>query len=256
MKRSNFSCCWRRFFPGGLVASFFKVRCMRSWRPFCCGLPGLMRSMPIPKRNHHTESLERPKKAEGLAKGMPLSVRIDKGSPKSLKAPFKHGKCVHLLGGPQSIAAQQVAAGEVGNGQRIAIALIGEHELALVIGAPQIVGSSRIAQHRAFGPVALFAPAADQAVPIQHRMDCANGWKVDRAVQQLDLVPDLLSSPTRVLLLELQDQVLDLKGQTIGVPIRPGECLDFCVMSHTLPERARSSYGEEHNRRIFEGAIG
>ena len=27
-------------------------------------------------------------------------------------------------------------------------------------------------------------------------------------------------------------------------------------MSHTLPERARSSYGEEHNRRIFEGAIG
>jgi hypothetical protein len=52
-------------------------------------------------------------------------------------------------------------------------------------------------------------------------MDCANGWKVDRAVQQLDLVPDLLSSPTRVLLLELQDQVLDLKGQTIGVPIRP-----------------------------------
>ena len=37
---------------------------------------------------------------------------------------------------------------------------------------------------------------------------------------------------------------------------RPWECLDFCVMSHTLPERARSSYGEEHNRRIFEGAIG
>ena len=27
--------------PGGLVVSVFKVRCMRSWRPFCCGLSGL-----------------------------------------------------------------------------------------------------------------------------------------------------------------------------------------------------------------------
>jgi hypothetical protein len=25
----------------GLVASFLSVRCMRSWRPFCCGLAGL-----------------------------------------------------------------------------------------------------------------------------------------------------------------------------------------------------------------------
>jgi hypothetical protein len=34
------------------------------------------------------------------------------------------------------------------------------------------------------------------------------------------------------------------------------ECLDFCVMSHTLPERVRSRYREEHNGRIFEGAVG
>jgi len=42
--------------------------------------------MPIPNRSHHTESLLKPKKALALAKGTPLSVRIDKGSPKSLKA--------------------------------------------------------------------------------------------------------------------------------------------------------------------------
>ena len=41
----------------GLVASFFSVRCMRSWRPFCCGWPGLMRSMPMPRRSHQTASL-------------------------------------------------------------------------------------------------------------------------------------------------------------------------------------------------------
>ena len=30
------------------VVSLLRVRCMRSWRPFCCGWPGLMRSMAIP----------------------------------------------------------------------------------------------------------------------------------------------------------------------------------------------------------------
>jgi hypothetical protein len=40
----------------------------------------------MPSRNHHTESLLKPKKALRLAKGMPLSVRMESGSPKSLKA--------------------------------------------------------------------------------------------------------------------------------------------------------------------------
>jgi hypothetical protein len=43
----------------GLIASFFSVRCMRSCRPVCCGWPGLMRSMRIPSRSHHTDSLPR-----------------------------------------------------------------------------------------------------------------------------------------------------------------------------------------------------
>src|SRR5205823_9158985 len=42
---------------------------MRSWRPFCCGWPGLMRSMAMPRRSHHTESLERLKRPFGLANG-------------------------------------------------------------------------------------------------------------------------------------------------------------------------------------------
>src|ERR1700681_3906406 len=153
MKRSNFSCCWSRFFAGGLVASFFKVRCMRSWRPFCCGLPGLMRSMPIPRRSHHTESLLKPKKALRLANGTPLSVRIAK-QPEVLKSPFKHGKCVHFLGRLQGIAADQVAARKVGDGERIAIAFVGEHELAFVIRAPELVRSSRPRQCRALRMVA------------------------------------------------------------------------------------------------------
>ena len=59
---------------------------MRSWRPFCCGLPGLIRSMPIPSRSHQTDKRVSPKSELALAKGAPLSVRIALGKPKSLKA--------------------------------------------------------------------------------------------------------------------------------------------------------------------------
>jgi len=64
--------------------------------------------------------------------------------PKVFKNPFKHGKCVHLLGCAQGLAAQQIAARRVGDGQRVAVPFIGEHELALVIGAPQIVRMDRV----------------------------------------------------------------------------------------------------------------
>jgi hypothetical protein len=51
-----------------------------------------MRSTPITKRSHHTESLERPKKAPRLAKGTPLSLRIALGRPYSLKTRSKMAK--------------------------------------------------------------------------------------------------------------------------------------------------------------------
>src|SRR5262245_20252297 len=38
-KSSKRACCCRVFMPGGRVASFLRVRCMRSWRPFCWGWP-------------------------------------------------------------------------------------------------------------------------------------------------------------------------------------------------------------------------
>src|SRR6187200_439893 len=72
----------RLFMPGGRVASSLRVRCMRSWRPFCCGWPGLMRSMAMPSLSHQTESLERLNRALGLAKGTPLSERIACGRPR------------------------------------------------------------------------------------------------------------------------------------------------------------------------------
>jgi hypothetical protein len=65
-----------------------------------------------------------------------------------------HAKRVRLPGALQSVAAQQVAAGEVGDGQRVTVAPIGEHELALVVGTPKIVRSGCRVQGRSLGLVA------------------------------------------------------------------------------------------------------
>ena len=53
----------------GLVVSSFKVKCMRSWRPFCCGFPGLIRSIAMPRRRHQTASLEKIEEGVGAGEG-------------------------------------------------------------------------------------------------------------------------------------------------------------------------------------------
>jgi len=40
---------------GRLGSLFLQGEMRRSWRPFCCGWPGLMRSMPIPRRSQQSE---------------------------------------------------------------------------------------------------------------------------------------------------------------------------------------------------------
>jgi len=59
----------------GRVASIFKVRCMRSWRPFCCGWPGWILSMVTPSLSHQTASLLKLNRPLGEAKGIPLPER-------------------------------------------------------------------------------------------------------------------------------------------------------------------------------------
>src|SRR5688500_14029414 len=69
-----------------------------------------------------------------------------------------------LTGGVERLAHEQEAGGVVGDGERIAVAAIAEPELALEVGAPQIVGSRALGERRALGAVAAPAHAADQAV--------------------------------------------------------------------------------------------
>src|SRR5437899_2346733 len=63
------------------------------------------------------------------------------GQAEVLEHPLEYAEGVELPGGRQGFAADQVATGKVADGERVAIAPIGEHELAFVVGAPQIVAA-------------------------------------------------------------------------------------------------------------------
>jgi hypothetical protein len=57
-----------------------------------------------------------------------------------LKKPFKHGESVVFFGGREGFTGEQKTAGVIGDGQRITVLPIAQQELALVIGAPQLIG--------------------------------------------------------------------------------------------------------------------
>jgi hypothetical protein len=112
------------------------------------------------------------------------------------------------------------AAGEVGDGQRIAIAAVCEHELALVVGAPQIVWPCGLGKRRTLRTVAPAFAVLDQTVAIEDGMDRADRRRVDVGIKPLQPIPDLGRAPTGLVVLEAHDQRLDLKGQLIGLAIR------------------------------------
>src|SRR5579884_2272179 len=64
----------------------------------------------------------------------------------------------------------------VGDRERIAIALIAELELALIVGAPQLIRSEARRQRCSFCAGSRALQARDQPVPIQDRMNSAAGW--------------------------------------------------------------------------------
>jgi len=110
----------------------------------------------------------------------------------------------------------------VGDGERVAVAPVAELELALEVGAPEVVGRGALRQRRARGMVALSAHAFDQAVTVENGVDGAPGWHADVAVepphQQL---AQLARAPMRLVLLQADDQALHLRRQLVGVAHRP-----------------------------------
>src|SRR6059036_2947514 len=83
-------CCAARLPAAGRVVSAFRVRCIRSCRPFCSGCPGSMSSGRMPRRTHHAESFDRRANVV-VANGTPLSLRIRVGNPYSWNSRVKIG---------------------------------------------------------------------------------------------------------------------------------------------------------------------
>lgn len=92
---------------------------MRSWRPFCRGLPGAMRSGITPALISFTDSLDRPP-APREAKGEPLSERRWCGKPNSREGGVEHRPDMIGVRAPQVLAAQQIAAMGIAERQRFA----------------------------------------------------------------------------------------------------------------------------------------
>src|SRR6516164_458946 len=201
-KSSKRACCCRLFIPGGRVASFFSVKCMRSWRPFCCGWPGLMRSMAMPSRSHHTESLERLKRPFGLANGTPLSDLIAWGRPRSWKSCSK--AVMARFSRVDSRASQSRRKREAWS-----VTVSGKQYRPL----PSLNSPLKSAHQRSFG-----AAPVDSSVPVARNADVA----VQSTDQEL---ADLAGTPMRLVTLGRDDQALDLRRQLIGIVNRPARAV-------------------------------
>ena len=104
----------------------------------------------------------------------------------------------------------------------IAVLAVAELELALEIGAPEIVGRERRPTAACRSPGAAAGRSLDQAVPVEHGVDRALGRNADVAVQSADQeLADLAGTPMRLLPLERDDQALDLRRQLVGIAHRP-----------------------------------
>ena len=76
-------------------------------------------------------------------------------------------------------------------------------------------------------------PALDQAMAVQHGVYCADRRAMDIRVPLAEAYADFWCTPVWILLLELNDQLLDLHRQLVGVAIGPStsvrEAIDTAV---------------------------
>ena len=148
-------------------------------------------------------------------------MRIARGQPKILERPLEDGEGVQLLRRRERFAGQQIAAGEVGDGQRIAVAPVGEHELALVVGTPEVIGLAGLRERGALGAMAPALAPRHQAVPIEDGVDGADRRALHVGTALTQPLADLRRAPARILPLQPHDRLLDRQRELIGVPVRP-----------------------------------
>ena len=111
-----------------------------------------------------------------------------RGQPKLPKGAVERREGEFLPRGGQPLACQ-VEAGEVGDRRRVAVAPVAEHELALVVGAPQRIRFGRPRERRGGRGAASPAPPLHQMVAIKYGVDGADR----RQLHPRDLLPQFLA---------------------------------------------------------------
>jgi hypothetical protein len=140
--------------------------------------------------------------------------------PKLLEGPLEDRERKFLLGGQQRLARQQVATGEVGDRQRIAVPAIAEQKLAFVVGTPERIRLGRAGQ---LGPRGAWPPAASmthQMVAIEYGVDRTDGRQVRAGELLPQLFADLGRAPAGILPLQTHDRRLNGCWEPIRLPVR------------------------------------
>jgi hypothetical protein len=127
----------------------------------------------------------------------------------------------------QSFAEQQKTGSVVGDREGITVAFVAEHELALIISAPQIIRVQALGQRRSLCPCAAAQPRpTHESMPIEHGVDSATGRDLDGVRQSpQQALADLASSPAWFLAPGCDDRRLHLLGQLIGVTKGPARAV-------------------------------
>src|SRR5688500_13682736 len=123
-----------------------------------------------------------------------------------LEGALEDGKGEVGLGGLEAFAGQQVAGAVITDGQWVTVLLVAEHELALVVGAPESIGRVGGGQWRTASLVAPAFSSLDEAIAVERSVDRAHRRWRDHRVLADQLVADLRGAPGDVLLLDPQDR--------------------------------------------------
>src|SRR5271156_5133593 len=135
-------------------------------------------------------------------------IATDAGrQPTLFKKPFKHSESVVFSGGRQGFTGEQKTAGVIGDCQRIAVRPISEQELALIVGAPQLVGPLAQRQSGSLSTTTQSTAAFDQAMAIEHRVDGTFGRVGNSGEPAQQALAGFTSTPAGVLVLYVQDEV-------------------------------------------------
>lgn len=109
---------------------------------------------------------------------------------------------------------------EIGDREWIAVFTITQSKLALVVGTPELVGRTGLAERCTLCLVSSAFAGNDQAMSVQNRVNGAHRGRLDRRKQLDQFVPYFRGAPGTVLLLESENLPLDLEGRLVRVAIR------------------------------------